>query len=91
MLTTSGLFEDDDWEFTSEKSAIASPGNQKQRKAWEATHPTLKQQDRFKAGGVVTVYSASKCFTGMVIALPLSLLAWTGIFAFLYFLIQLFK
>jgi len=91
MLTTSGLFEDVEWEFTSEKSATASPGNQKQSKAWKASHLTLKQQDRFKAGGVVTVCSESKCFTGMVIALPLSLLAWMGVFAFLYFLIRLFQ
>ena len=90
MLTTSGLFEDVEWEFTSEKSATASPGNQKQSNAWEATHPTLKKQDRFKAGGVFTVCSESKCFTGMVFALPLSLLAWGGIIAFLYLFIKYF-
>jgi len=91
MLTTSELFGDTDWELTSERSADESPRNQKQTKSRKTPHANLKEQNRFEDGETVRGCSGSQCFTGMVVALSLSLLAWAGIFALLYLLTRYFQ
>lgn len=91
MLTTSELFGDDDWVFTSERSVDKAPRNQKQTKSRETPHATLKKQNLFKDGEAVKVCSENQCFTGMVVALPLSLLAWAGMIVLLYLIILYFQ
>jgi len=87
MLTTSELFGDADWVFTPEKSVAESPKSQKRTKLREAPQVALKVKNRLRDGDSVNVCNESRCFTGMVVALPLSLLSWVGLFAFLYLLI----
>lgn len=91
MFTTTELFRDTDWEFTSERSTPKAPRNQKQTKSGGNPHVNLKKQNRFTEGEAVNSCSGSQCLTGMVVALPLSLLAWTGIFTFLYLLTRYFQ
>lgn len=90
MLTTSDLFGDADWELTPDRAVVESPKDQKQTQLREAPHAALKVKNRFRAGDSVNVSTESRCFTGMVVALPLALVVWGGIFAFLYLLIQYF-
>lgn len=91
MLSTSELFGDDDWDFTSERSVDEAPRSQKQAKSRETLHLTLKKQNRFKDGEAVNVCSENQCFTGMVVAFPLSLLAWAAIIVLLYLIILYFQ
>ena len=86
MLTTTELFGDSDWELTSERSVPKAPRNQKQTKSRETPHATLKEKNRFEDDETVRGCSENQCLTGMAVALPLSLLAWVGIFVFLYLL-----
>lgn len=87
MSTANELFEDGDWGFTSDRPVYEAPKSQKQTKSRETTHVTLKKQNRFKDGEAVNVCCENQCFTGMVVALPLSLLAWVGIIVLLYLVI----
>ena len=91
MLTTSELFGDADWEFTPERSVVESPKDQKQTNLWETPDAALKAKNLSKDGEAVNACTESHCFTGMVVALPLSLLTWAGILASLYLIIQHFQ
>jgi hypothetical protein len=88
MLTTSELFGDADWDFTPERSVAESPKDQKQAKLREAPHAALKVKNRFRSGDSANVCTESRCFTGMVIALPLSLIVWAGLIVSLYLLVH---
>jgi len=91
MFTTTELFGDTDWELTSERSADESLKNQKQTKSRETLHATLKEQNRFEDDETVRGCSENQCLTGMFVALPVSLLAWGGIFTFFYLMIRYFQ
>jgi len=91
MQTASELFENADWEFTSERSIANSTRKHKQPKSRVTPYVTFHKQNRVKNDGAVNVCGESQCFTGMVVALPLSLLAWAGIFSFIFLLIRYFK
>ena len=91
MSTARELYGYDDWTLTYEQPLAKS---QKRRKVYkfEDTFPSLSvEQSHSKDEEAMHVCSDSQCFTGMAIALPLSLLAWAGIIAFLHLLIRYFQ
>lgn len=90
MPSTAELYEYDDWVFTPEHSVVRSPRSQEQTKIQNTPSQSVSQKERFKYEEAIHVCNHSECFTGMVFALPLSLLAWAGLIAFLYLIIKYF-
>ena len=77
MGSVSASYDNAAWDFTADFTSVESPMGRLE---------VQKQPD-----DLVNVCSDFNCFTGMAVAIPLSLLAWAGIIAFFYLLIRHFQ
>ena len=86
MSTARELYGNDDWNFTSDKPETKFQRSQKRSK-YRVVPPMFSgEHNRSKGHEAIHVCTDGECFNGMVVALPLSLLAWTVIFSLLYLL-----
>ena len=78
MSTASELNGYDDWTFPYEQPVAKSPKRRKRSKFQDTFPPFAAEQSHSKVEEAMQLCSDNQCFTGMVVALPLSLLAWGG-------------
>ena len=86
MSTARELYGNDDWEFTYDQPVDKFERSQKRSKYSVAPPMLSGKHNRSKGDEAIHVCTDGDCFSGIVVAIPLSLLAWAVIFTFLYFL-----
>ena len=91
MFVARELYGNDDWDFTSDQPVAKSKPSPKQCNFRDTSTLFSRRKDFSRGDEARHVCSDNECFRGMVIALPLSLLAWLGVIAFLYLLFHHFQ
>jgi len=90
MPPTSGVYENADWEFSDNHPIFGPPISRGRTDFQDSPVVRLEEQNRSNKAEAVNVCSDFNCFSGIAVALPLSLLAWAFILTFLYLLFDHF-
>lgn len=91
MPPTSGVYENADWEFIDNHSLVGPLIRQGRTNFQDSPVVYSEEQNPSNTTEALNVCSDFNCFSGIVVALPLSLLAWAAILTFLYLLFHFFQ